>query len=486
MKFTEENIQNLFGNEAAEDEVYEKLQSYYIKSDTHEKIAANLPLRILVGHKGIGKSAIIKILLAENKDESNLAILIKPDDISSLGKSSNDFLETIREWKIGLLEIIASKAISSVGLTAKTETESKLYNIAGQITTFLAETFSKKIEENINLDPAKKLIIESFLRNKKIVVFIDDLDRGWQSRKEDIHRISALLNAVRDLANENPGIQFKISLRTDVYFLVRTSDESTDKIEGSVIWHSWNNHEILLLLIKRIKSFFNEPFDVERMANLEQKNLAYYLDDIFEKKFQDYGKWSDAPMYRVLMSLIRKRPRDLVKLCTLAARSANQKGHDKILTSDLKEIFQEYSQGRIQDTVNEYKTELPDIERLLLGMKPNQKQIKENRGFVYSTNELKTKINSIIERGKFVYTSGKIATPTDLAQLLYKINFITGRKVLSDGLIDRKYFEENRYLSSNLVDFGYEWEIHPAFRWVLQVDRIDDIFNSLSLSSDIK
>ena len=71
-----------------------------------------------------------------------------------------------------------------------------------------------------------------------------------------------------------------------------------------------------------------------------------------------------------------------------------------------------------------------------------------------------------------------------MAQFLYKINFLTARKELPDGTIHRKYFEENRYLSSDFVDFGYDWEIHPAYRWALQPDTIDDIFHKLSLNSD--
>lgn len=35
------------------------------------------------------------------------------------------------------------------------------------------------------------------------------------------------------------------------------------------------------------------------------------------------------------------------------------------------------------------------------------------------------------------------------------------------GFIDRKYFEDNKYITSKSVDFGYDWEVHPAFRWAL-------------------
>ncbi|MBW4500340.1 MAG: hypothetical protein KME57_12465 [Scytonema hyalinum WJT4-NPBG1] len=62
--------------------------------------------------------------------------------------------------------------------------------------------------------------------------------------------------------------------------------------------------------------------------------------------------------------------------------------------------------------------------------------------------------------------------------------FLTARKESPNGGILRKYFEENRYLKSKFVDFGFDWEIHPAYRWALQPDTIEDIFRNLELSAD--
>ena len=55
----------------------------------------------------------------------------------------------------------------------------------------------------------------------------------------------------------------------------------------------------------------------------------------------------------------------------------------------------------------------------------------------------------------------------DLISFMYKINFINARKDMAKGFIDRKYFEDNKYITANYVDFGYDWEVHPAFRWAL-------------------
>lgn len=476
--FTEENINRLFGQEAAEDEDFERLQSYYIKNKTHAKLTANLPLRILVGHKGIGKSAIFAIARHEDLEANRLSVLIRPDDVANIGKGNTDFSQMIRDWKTGLISIVADKVFENLNIVTKKELYQTPLAAGGKIINILKQLFSENVKE-LNLSSTEKIVIEQFLKENRIVVYIDDLDRGWQSHKSDIQRISALLNAVRDLCNDNRGIQFRISLRSDVYYLVRTSDESTDKIEGSVIWHSWTNHEILVLLIKRIETFFGRDVNVNTLMNTEQSNLSHYLNQIFEKRFTAYGKWSNAPIYRILMSLIRKRPRDLVKLCTLAAKEAYDKNSDIIETEHLKAVFAEYSQGRVQDTVNEYKSELPQIERLLLNMKPSSKEIKEHCGYIYDTNRLKKKIRAIQEQGKFVFTNGRVATDLDLLQFMYKINFITARKNLKESYIDRKYFEENRYLSSEFADFGYNWEVHPAFRWALSNSGLDSILDSL-------
>lgn len=86
-----------------------------------------------------------------------------------------------------------------------------------------------------------------------------------------------------------------------------------------------------------------------------------------------------------------------------------------------------------------------------------------------------------MEQGNFRFASGKVADVKQLAAFLYKINFITARKETDSGII-RKYFEENRYLSSEFVEFGFDWEVHPAYRWALQPDDLNEIYSSLQLS----
>lgn len=348
------------------------------------------------------------------------------------------------------------------------ETDSSWINKGSKLIDHVLTLFKPAIEKSANLDQAKRKIAESLIAKRSIRVYIDDLDRGWDASAASISRLSSLLNAARDLVKDHPGLQFRISLRSDVYFLVRTSDESTDKIEGSVIWYSWTNHEILAMLVKRVQSYLGNEFGEEKLVGMDQSVLASMLDAVIEPRFAGYGKWSNIPTHRMLMSLIRRRPRDLVKLCTLAAHSAFKRKVGKIGTLDFQSIFDEYSQGRLQDAINEYRSELPSIQVLLISMKASRQRKQVGKPFMYNTAELLKKIRDIqSSQPEFRFFRGQLASDKDLAAFMYRINFLTARKDEGTRIL-RQYFEESRYLSSSFADFGFDWEIHPAYRWALQ------------------
>lgn len=470
-EFTEKNIESMFGKEAAEDEKFDLLQSYYLKSKTHSQIVSDSKLRILVGHKGIGKSAIFTVARKEEEKNNKISILIKPDDIYQLAKNQ-EFDEMIRSWKCGLIDIIQEKIIEQFFPEQKT---------FPKVATHIVSWVEKLIESHTGVKPN---ISSHFSNDKQIYIYIDDLDRGWKSGKEDIARISALLNAVRDLANNDEGLRFRISLRTDVFYLVRTSDESTDKIGNDVIWHKWENHDILLMLVKRIKAFENnDDLEDDTLKKLPQDELAKHLNKYFEPKFLGSGKWYETDIHKILMSLVRKRPRDMIKLCTLAARDAYENDQTIISTQNWKNIFDQYSQDRLQDTVNEYRSELPNIEKLLLAMKPNKSSRRrgDEKAFLFSSSELRKKLKDIAQNRDFVFSNGKIATADDLMFFLYKINFITARKTDESGKIHRHYFEEKRYIIPNgNIDFGFEYEIHPAYRWALEPQDIYELLSDIN------
>ena len=283
---------------------------------------------------------------------------------------------------------------------------------------------------------------------------------------------------MRDISNSDQRIRFRIGLRSDVYFLVRTSDESTDKIEANVIWLSWSNHDILCIIAQRIETFFGGRRSQDEIRKLNQADITKnILSRVIDSIFAGAGHWSSRPIHNVLLSLTRQRPRELVKLMHGAAKHA---GKVSVISSTaLENSFEEYSNERLQDIINEFRSELPQIERLLLGMKPTRRERTAAESYLFSNDRLSKKMTEIMGQVNLQFTNGRPISGRSLTQFLYKIDFITARKTLADGTIERRYFDRSRFLANEFADFGFDWEIHPAYRWALQPQDIQDVIASL-------
>ena len=81
--FDDATIEKLFGAEDAENEIEERFKEYFYYNSAYDSLVADLPIRILVGHKGVGKSALLKRAYLDDIDESRLAVWIRPDGLNT-------------------------------------------------------------------------------------------------------------------------------------------------------------------------------------------------------------------------------------------------------------------------------------------------------------------------------------------------------------------------------------------------------------------
>jgi len=475
----EDNRRKLFGTYAGEEEDIDRLKQYYFKNDIYESIIADQPLKILVGNKGVGKSALFQYAIAESIGKGMMPVILRPDDVAEIWEKYENVISTIKKWKYQLIDIIAKKILQQFELDSSTVTA--MIVPSGMKIFRILEKHLLSLKADRALSSTQLDQVEQFLKTQKIVVYLDDIDRSWQNRQEGVTIISALINAIRDLSSENKGLTFKLALRLDVYNAVRTADESSDKYENAVVHQSYKVHEIFILLVKRIITFYGENLDEEHLSRLQQDHLAENLYSLFERSFRGKGLWANVPTKTVLLSLIRNRPRDLIKLCVTAAKEAYRQQSTIIRTEHIEAILPVYSRSIIDDTIAEYKSELPSIEKLIYGMRASKSQKKAEDNFRFTTTELHSKLHQIKQNNQFNFAKGGEATVHALKDFLYKINFITARKTLQNGTIVRSSYEENPNLSLSYISEGYEWEVHLAYRWVLQPDSLDDIFNKIKI-----
>jgi hypothetical protein len=103
--------------------------------------------------------------------------------------------------------------------------------------------------------PAKNEI--ELLRRAKdriVWIIIDDLDATYQNTDEESLSLATFFSACRYLTRDMKGLFFRVSMRTDVWPLVRRYDEALDKVEQYVSEILWAQKDFLHLLSLRIKA----------------------------------------------------------------------------------------------------------------------------------------------------------------------------------------------------------------------------------------
>ena len=101
-------------------------------------------------------------------------------------------------------------------------------------------------------------------------------------------------------------------------------------------------------------------------------------------------------------------------------------------------------------------------------MKPNKRERGGDSPFQFTRDQLSAKIGKIISQNSFAMAGKPYFTAIDVIEFMYKIDFITARRNQSgtEKLI-RLHFDDSPHIISSSADFGFHWEVHPAYRWAL-------------------
>ena len=203
-QFDDATIEKLFGADDAENEKEDEFKEYFYYNKIFVNLDNELPIRLLVGHKGIGKSALLKRTFLSDREQGRLAVRLQPSDIlgTKIGAQIKDFNSLVERWKDGLLAAVAVKAVAEFARDKVEEAE--IVGLGAKISKFLP-LLSKMLADRAKKfsDKADRAIVDALALAGAINIYIDDIDRGWTASENDIRNISALLNAVRDISGSD-------------------------------------------------------------------------------------------------------------------------------------------------------------------------------------------------------------------------------------------------------------------------------------------
>lgn len=478
-----------FGNEAGEAVSSQEILNCFVELQPFQKyLECRNKILIATAKKGVGKSALIKWIEAKSLEDSNDSIVISVNG-SDLVRSCfklNNILDLpndyIRDWMIRICAIINRKigAKLKLALTDDAITMVEAAELEGfknrNIISALTERMTKIFESVQHQKDVPKNEVELLKRysGKKVWFLVDDLDATYQHTDKENLELSTFFSACRYLASQTEGICFRITMRTDVWAMIRRYDESLDKVEQYVDNISWNQADFRTLLYKRVTYQMNQLHidDTPPPKHASKIEIEEHsIDRIFQKRMH----WGDKEQrtYKVLYTLSYHRPRWAIQLCKLTQAEAIKTKMDLIDKTHIDTVWGLYGNKRIADLISEHKHQCSSIEEMLVSFRGAERRMNRDVLLDWIKNHITNHMTPIIE-GK-----GE-KNPLNIAHFLFRLGFIVARA-------DSEFDDYEHYFFSDMPDFlstrtnddfGVTWEIHPCYREALDIKKMNKLQRS--------
>ncbi len=505
--WTPKELSSLLGEEAAERTNADRLLTFFFRGSAFHQLASNAQIRVLVAHKGIGKTALLKAASHEiAKDTTNTIVSVVPESVNGIPVTADgNFVRMKTEWKEGLRGVIAETLCRGFGILD----DALIRMISGGARSapqFLTSAVQPALTEqpiDKGLDETVRKAIDAAIREGKVFVFMDDLDYGWahsQGHERDIQRIASLFAAIMELATEQDSLHFRIAMRSEIHYLVRTAYIDVDRLRDSFEYADWSTpKEILAVFAKRALTYQRDhlnaaarpefSLDDQRLLALSADQLATHLLLIVEHKFRVGSLWGDRSVVQVMMTLIRQRPRDLILLIELAAKqlqvriqqATDQRGKvSRITGEDILQVLPSYSEYLLDELTTEHRAQFPALRSFIEQFAARPEHLQKGKGFVFTKSELEEGLWGVCSLAAFKESDHQFApaamsqyktfAPQQLTHFLYKIGFLAIRLPSQSNKheVVRRYYDVRHFNDLAKIDSGdFLWEIHPAFWWAL-------------------
>lgn len=475
-----------FGNEAGDDVPPSEVGEFFFEQPEFEIfLEEKQKLLMATAKKGVGKSVLIQWIeakISEVHGENVIIINCKGSDlVRSNFKIKNEPSlpnEFIQDWKVRICAMVnrrigqeISLAITDDEITLVESSEIEGYK-SRNLVSMLADRFTRlipsikpdKIQASNDIELLKRV------QHKHVWFLVDDLDATYQRTNKENVELSTFFSACRYLATHVKGINFRITMRTDVWPLIRRFDESLDKFEQYVKDITWGEDEFRSLLAKRIGCQLKKesPKDLDNQSYSERN--AREEEDLISKVLEREMIWGSMsrPVYQVIYTLSYHRPRWAIQLCKLAQSDALSRNQAMISKVNIDAVWGEYGKKRINDLIIEHKHQCKEVEELINSFRGAQRRMRRDELISWINSRVSSHMSPVIEE--------RIArSPLEIAHFLFRIGFIVARTESGDATYEHYYFADMPDFLSGRTnnDFNSLWEIHPCYREALDIVKLN-------------
>jgi energy-coupling factor transporter ATP-binding protein EcfA2 len=238
-----------FGVPAAERD--QDLLACFVLSEAYTKLARGQKT-IIFGNRGSGKSALFKKFADDESTKGNIVVQLAPEEYSYKLLSQTMRKEAEGAWaKQGayaaawkyLILVRSMKEIVNAGKKFKHGPEARIYNYLrdnhagtetnpiGMLISYLkrmegvkigryeAAVKARELRRLYSLEEIAPLIqdIDTVCSRRRVVVLVDELDKGWDASEDAISFVAGLFQAAISLNSQFKNLKVLLSLRRELY-----------------------------------------------------------------------------------------------------------------------------------------------------------------------------------------------------------------------------------------------------------------------------
>jgi hypothetical protein len=371
-----------FGAPAAERDIERGLEEYFVESEAYNRVRSGAK-RVLIGGRGIGKSAIFQILARREREAGSFVIELAPEDYSyelltqtMASQSSGSWAKHgayAAAWKY-LLYVLIMKEVAARRVRLPKGTGSAIYRyirdnhvnhqasrlsalvsylkrmegIKVGVGPYEASMRARELEKLYKLEEIHHLlpVLRDVADSRRVVVLVDELDRGWDSSEDARAFVAGLFQACISVNSLHDNLRVYVSLRQELYEDIPELYDDAQKYRDLIETVRWSSGSLLTLIANRIRH------SLPALADRDDQACWGAL-------------FANAPgggAFPYMIDRTLYRPREIIQFCVQALEHARDSGTSVPLSSDaVREAEDPYSRERTRDIAAEYRFQYPGL-----------------------------------------------------------------------------------------------------------------------------
>lgn len=485
-----------FGAPAAERDIGRGLEKYFIESAAFQRVRSGAKT-IILGNRGSGKSAIFKVLASRERSAGSIVIELAPEDYSYELLGSTVAAAEAGAWaKHGayaaawkyLIFVMIMKEVTAKGARATKTAAVAIHKYVrdnhpdpqmGKLALLVsylkrleviklgplkAGFKTQELEKLYKLEEIHRLLpdLRTVLTQQRVVVLVDELDRGWDASEDAKAFVSGLFQACVSINEFHDNLRVYVSLRQELYDNIPALYEDAQKYRDLLETISWTEDSLLKLIAKRIRHCAQA--NGHNVQAIEQAGDTACWRAVFATP----PGYPANTSFRYMVDRTLLRPREIIQFCTETVERARERTVQLPLPyAAIAWTERAYSGERARDIAAEYRFQYPG----LLGVF----DAFRGRGAVLSRSGIETlclelATSEIPTAGTGSWLSDRY--PDEVIDVLWHVGFLTAQP---NGSLNSRRAARHPFVGVHQVqhlNLGavQRFAVHPMFRAYLGVN----------------